>query len=162
MNFVGIAKILTLLTLTNGSPLIAKRIFGNNLCRPVDGGRKFIDGRPIFGSSKTIRGLLISIAAATVVAPRLGLKLSVGLLAATAAMAGDLFSSFSKRRLNLAPSSRATGLDQIPESLLPLLACRNALGLTNLDIMVALTSFVVGEVVLSRLLFAVDLRDRPY
>ncbi len=162
MNFVGIGKILTLLTLINGSPIIAKRIFGNNLCRPVDGGRKFIDERAIFGSSKTIRGLLISITAATMVAPRLGLKRSVGLLAGTAAMVGDLFSSFSKRRLGLAPSSKATGLDQIPELLLPLLACRKALRLTNLDIMVALTSFVVGEVVLSRLLFAVDLRDRPY
>jgi CDP-2,3-bis-(O-geranylgeranyl)-sn-glycerol synthase len=162
MNFAEIARILALLTLANGSPVVAKRIFGNNLCRPVDSERKFIDGRPIFGSSKTIRGLLISIAAATVAAPLLGLKVSVGLLTGTAAMVGDLFSSFSKRRLSLASSSKATGLDQIPEALLPLLACRKALGLTNLEIMFALTSFVVGEVVLSRLLFAVDLRDRPY
>ena len=78
------------------------------------------------------------------------------------AMLGDLFSSFVKRRLNLSPGSRATGLDQIPESLFPLLACRNLLSLTIADIGVCVAIFFVGEVLLSRLLFAVRLRDRPY
>jgi CDP-archaeol synthase len=53
---------------------------------------------------------------------------------AATAMAGDLLSSFVKRRFGLAPSSKATGLDQIPEALFPLLACRSALSLTALDI----------------------------
>lgn len=162
MHYVPIAQILILLTLANGSPVVAKRIFGDRLSQPVDGGRKFIDGRPIFGSSKTIRGVVIAIISATAATPILGFEFSVGLLAGAAAMVGDLFSSFIKRRLSLAPSSKATGLDQIPESLLPLLACRKALGLTGLDIMVALISFVVGEILLSRLLFALNLRDRPY
>ena len=77
-------------------------------------------------------------------------------------MAGDLFSSFCKRRLGLPPSSRASGLDQIPESLLPLLACRDLLGLAAADIAACVVLFVVGEVVLSRVLFALRLRDRPY
>jgi hypothetical protein len=77
-------------------------------------------------------------------------------------MAGDLFSSFCKRRLGLPSSSRASGLDQIPESLLPLLACRDLLGLTAADIAVCVVMFVAGEVVLSRLLYAFRLRDRPY
>ena len=38
--------------------------------------------------------------------------------------AGDLFSSFVKRRLDLASSSMAIGLDHIPESFFPLLASR--------------------------------------
>ena len=78
------------------------------------------------------------------------------------AMAGGLFSSFCKRRLGLPSSSRASGLDQIPESLFPLLACRNLLGLAPADIVLCLLMFFVGEVVLSRLLFAFRLRDRPY
>ena len=41
--------------------------------------------------------------------------LGIGLLVAATAMAGDLLSSFLKRRLALAPSSQAIGLDQIPE-----------------------------------------------
>src|SRR6478736_778738 len=52
----------------------------------------------------------------------------------TFAMAGDLFSSFVKRRLHLASSSMAIGLDHIPESLFPLLASRWLLPLNILDI----------------------------
>jgi CDP-2,3-bis-(O-geranylgeranyl)-sn-glycerol synthase len=77
-------------------------------------------------------------------------------------MAGDLVSSFVKRRLDLAPSSRATGLDQIPESLFPLLACRAALALSVLDIAIGVATFFVGEVVLSLLLYKAHIRDRPY
>ena len=64
-------------------------------------------------------------------------------------MAGDLFSSLMKRRLNCAPSSRATGLDQIPESPFTLLACRGALALSVLDISICVPIFFTGEVVRS-------------
>jgi CDP-2,3-bis-(O-geranylgeranyl)-sn-glycerol synthase len=77
-------------------------------------------------------------------------------------MAGDLFSSFVKRRLNLAASSRATGLDQIPESLFPLLVCRGALSLSLLDIAIGVAIFFAGEVMLSVLLYRAHIRDRPY
>jgi CDP-archaeol synthase len=77
-------------------------------------------------------------------------------------MAGDLLSSFVKRRLHLPPSSRASGLDQVPEALFPLLACRNLLSLAAADIAVRVVMFFVGEVVLSRLLYALNLRERPY
>jgi CDP-2,3-bis-(O-geranylgeranyl)-sn-glycerol synthase len=77
-------------------------------------------------------------------------------------MAGDLLSSFVKRRLHLPPSSRASGLDQVPEALFPLLACRNLLSLAAADIAVCVVMFFVGEVVLSRLLYALNLRERPY
>ncbi len=77
-------------------------------------------------------------------------------------MAGDLLSSFLKRRLNLPPSSKATGLDQIPESLIPLLACREVVDLSAADIAVAVGVFFVGEIVLSRLFYALKLRERPY
>jgi hypothetical protein len=63
-------------------------------------------------------------------------------------MIGDLFSSFCKRRFGLPSSSRARGLDQIPEALLPLLACRDLLILTGGDIVLCVVVFVVGEVVL--------------
>jgi len=78
------------------------------------------------------------------------------------AMVGDLLSSFLKRRLKLPPSSRATGLDQIPECLFPALACRSMLGLTVLDITSVVVIFFVSEMVLSRLLFKWHVRDRPF
>ena len=77
-------------------------------------------------------------------------------------MAGDLFSSFLKRRLKLSSASRATGLDQVPESLFPLLACRDLLSLTAVDITVTVVIFFIGTVLVSRLLYKFHLRDRPY
>jgi CDP-2,3-bis-(O-geranylgeranyl)-sn-glycerol synthase len=78
------------------------------------------------------------------------------------AMAGDLLSSFVKRRLGLAPSSQAIGLDQIPESLFPLLAACLLLPLTALDVAVATMLFFAGGLLLSRLLYKWHVRDRPY
>jgi CDP-2,3-bis-(O-geranylgeranyl)-sn-glycerol synthase len=79
-----------------------------------------------------------------------------------AAMAGDTLSSFMKRRMGLASSSRASGLDQIPESLLPALACRSLLGLSAADIVAVVALFLIGEVVLALLLFRMRIRDEPY
>jgi len=162
MQYFTVLQFLILLTLANGSPVIAKWIFGNHCSWSLDGNIKFVDGRPLFGASKTIRGILISIFMTSVCAPLLGLTLTIGFLVATTAMIGDLFSSFLKRRLDLPPSSKSVGLDQIPESLLPLLVCRQALALTVLDIVVATAIFFVGEVVISRVLFRLHVRDRPY
>jgi hypothetical protein len=75
---------------------------------------------------------------------------------------GDLFSSFLKRPLRLIESSRVIGLDQVPESLFPLLACRSALSLRVLDIAVAVVTFFIGEILVSRVLYKFHLRDRPY
>jgi hypothetical protein len=157
-----IAQMLILLALANGTPVFAKKIFGERLSRPVDGGLRFFDGRPLFGASKTIRGALLAILVTTAGAPLIGLDWRIGALVGTLAMVGDLVSSFIKRRLAMASSSQASGLDQIPESLLPLLACRGALALSYLDMLVVLVLFFVGEVLLSRLLFKFGLRDRPY
>jgi CDP-diglyceride synthetase len=162
MQYLIILKLLILLTLANGTPVVAKRILGNRLAFPLDGNLKFIDGRPLLGSSKTVRGIVVAIAATTASAPLLGLDLRIGLAVGVTAMAGDLLSSFLKRRLGLLPSSKATGLDQIPESLFPLLACQQALSLTVLDIVAGVALFFVGELLLSRVLFKFHLRDRPY
>jgi CDP-archaeol synthase len=134
MHYVALAQLLILLALANGSPVIAKRIFGETYALPIDGNARFVDGRPVLGRSKTIRGVLASLLATALGAPLLGLHFGIGLIVAATAMAGDLLSSFVKRRFGLAPSSKATGLDQIPEALFPLLACRSALSLTALDI----------------------------
>lgn len=162
MDYRAVAQLLILLLLANGSPVIAKRVLGETFARPLDNHAGFIDGRPLFGASKTIRGIVVSLLVTTLGAPLLGLEFRIGLLVAATAMAGDLLSSFLKRRLDLAPSSRATGLDQIPESLFPLLACRSALSLTVMDIAAGCAIFFVGEVLLSYLFFRLRLRDRPY
>jgi hypothetical protein len=77
-------------------------------------------------------------------------------------MAGDGVSSFIKRPFGLEPSSMMLGLDQIPESLFPPVACSAYLPLGTLDIAVIVLVFSVGEQAMSRLFFAAGLRDRPY
>jgi CDP-2,3-bis-(O-geranylgeranyl)-sn-glycerol synthase len=162
MHPVVILQLVILLMLANGTPVIAKKMLGLHYSYPLDGNLTFADGRPVFGPSKTIRGVVLAVLITTASAPFLGLDWRIGLWVGSFAMAGDLFSSFCKRRLGLPSSSRASGLDQIPESLLPLLACRDLLALTAADIVVCVVIFVIGEVVLSRLLYAFRLRDRPY
>ena len=162
MHYVALGKLIILLSLANGSPIIAKWILGETYAKPIDGNAQFADGRPLFGPSKTIRGVVVSLLVTAMAAPLLGPPIWIGLLVAAAAMAGDLLSSFLKRRLGLAASSKATGLDQIPESLFPLIACRSTLSLTAVDIMAGCIVFFVAEVLLSHLFFRLRLRDRPY
>jgi CDP-diglyceride synthetase len=162
MQPLHILQLLILLTLANGTPIVAKKIFGPRFARPLDAGIMFFDGRPVFGHSKTVRGILASIFITTISAPLVGMSPTIGVIIASTAMAGDLFSSFVKRRLNFPPSSQAIGLDQVPESLFPMLACRDALSLTIADIALGAGIFFVGELILSRLLYHVHLRDRPY
>jgi CDP-2,3-bis-(O-geranylgeranyl)-sn-glycerol synthase len=146
----------------NGAPVLAKKAFGSHASWPLDFGLLFIDGRPIFGPSKTIRGIAFSIAASSAAAPFLGLPWRIGALGGAAAMAGDLASSFIKRRMNLPSQSMAIGLDQVPEAVLPLIACGEALGLDGLGIAATTALFCVGELALSRVLYALNIREKPY
>jgi CDP-2,3-bis-(O-geranylgeranyl)-sn-glycerol synthase len=162
MHISAILQSMVLLTLANGTPVVAKKIFGDCFSLPLDFGVTFFDRRPVFGPSKTFRGIVVAVLATGACAPLIGLDPMIGATVAGAAMAGDLLSSFVKRRLNLPSSSQALGIDQIPESLIPMLACRDALALTAVDIALGVVIFFVGELLLSRLLFRAHLRDEPY
>jgi CDP-diglyceride synthetase len=159
---VLIVQLLVLLALANGAPVIAKKLFKTTFAAPVDQGITLADGKPLFGRSKTLRGVALSLAVTTLGAPCTGLSPLVGLAIAAMAMAGDLFSSFLKRRLGLASGSMALGLDQIPESLLPAIAARWFLPVTVLDITFVTVLFFAFELLASRALFALNIRDRPY
>ena len=157
-----ILQLVVLLALANGTPVVIHKVLGRRWSLPVDGGVTFVDGQPLLGASKTVRGILFSVLVTAASAPLLGLDWKVGLAIGSGAMAGDLFSSFLKRRMQLLPSSKATGLDQIPESLFPLLICRHTLSLTLIDIAVVVAVFFFGEVLLSILFYKLHLRERPY
>jgi CDP-2,3-bis-(O-geranylgeranyl)-sn-glycerol synthase len=150
------------MTLANGAPVIAKRIFGQRYVYPMDANVRFYDGRRLFGSSKTVRGVACALIVTALAAPLVGLSVQLGLVIAAAAMAGDLLSSFTKRRLGLPASSRAIPIDQVPESLFPLLACYSPLGLSIADVVAGVLIFLIGGILLSRVLFRLRVRDRPY
>ena len=162
MQLTNDIQLLILIAAANTAPLVAKFLLGDRCAYRIDNGAVMRDGQPVFGASKTIRGASSAILATTVLAPLLGFAVSFGLLIGASAMVGDLCSSFVKRRLGLEASSRVTGLDQIPESLLPILAGWRILSLTAGDVVAITAIFFVGEVVLSKALFRLHLRDRPY
>ncbi len=157
-----ILKLVVLLAIANGTPIIADRLLGRSLAYPLDGRTNFIDGRALLGPSKTIRGVLVAVLASSACAPLFGIAWTTGFLIGLAAMAGDLASSFVKRRLGRPSSSRALGLDQIPESLFPALACKGLLALTAMDVILVVALFCVGELALNYLLFKLHLRKEPY
>lgn len=114
-------KILCFLFWGNLLPPLASLALGDRLARPLDHGAIWFDGRPLFGPHKTIRGILTSLIGSTLAFPLLGVPWQTATCAATLLMAGDLLSSFIKRRLRFASGESVFGLDQIFEALLPAL-----------------------------------------
>ena len=155
-------KLLLILIIANGAPIAARLILGNKFEYPVDFGLKFADGKRLLGTSKTWRGLLFAIVIAIIGAVILSLPIKVGLIMGCWTMLGDLFSSFIKRRLGLSPSGMALGLDQIPESLFPLVAVSTIFGLEWWRVLSLVLLFIVIELSLSRVLFKLNIRRRPY
>jgi len=97
--------------------------------RPIDAGKKFTDGRPIFGAGKTVQGFLAGLVAGTFVgllqgiaAGTLSRYLALGFLLALGALLGDLLGSFIKRRLGIKRGGLAPGLDQLSFVVVALLA----------------------------------------
>jgi len=102
-------------------------IFGGGLA--IDMGKKLLDGKPIFGSHKTIRGFIAGLVAGvltsviqTVVLQSISLSdfvlpfqfnIIIGSMIALGALLGDLFHSFIKRRMGLAEGSPFPVADQL-------------------------------------------------
>ena len=60
------------------------------------------------------------------------------------------------------PSSQSFGLDQIPESLLPLLSMKGLLAIPWTAVAGVTLAFVLLETPLTRATHGLGLRDRPY
>ncbi len=155
-------KLLLLLLVANGAPIIAYDLLKQRWTYPVDGYLRLPDGRRLLGSSCTLRGWLTAAAVTSAAAVLLGLPAATGLLIALLAMAGDSLSSFVKRRLRQPCGSMAPGLDQIPEALLPLLGVRRQFDLQALEIFLLVAGFIVLELLLSRILYEFRWRKHPY
>lgn len=121
-----------------------------------------MDGRPWFGRSKTLRGVVVAVLTTSVVAPLIEVPVAMGALIGVFAMLGDLLASFIKRRAGLPVSSRATGLDQIPESLLPALVVVRQFDLSLAEVAGIVAVFFVLDVAVSPILHWLGLRHRPY
>jgi CDP-2,3-bis-(O-geranylgeranyl)-sn-glycerol synthase len=161
MQYAVMGQILGLLLVANGAPIIARNLLGDRGNWPLDFGWVFFDHRPVLGPSKTIRGLVAATGASGCAALLFGYDFAVGAYVGLLAMLGDLLSSFLKRRLNIASSDSAFGLDQGLEALVPLLVMQEQWALRLLDILALLAAFFIVDVALSRLLYKLRIRQRP-
>lgn len=162
MNLADDAILLLLIFAANSAPILASHLIPGRCAAALDGNRQWRDGHAIFGASKTWRGLISGIALPTLLAILVGWRPEHGLLIGALAMIGDLCSSFVKRRLTMPAEARATGLDQIPESLFPTLAATTFLALSWKEVIVIPLAFMIIEIAVSPVLFRLKLRRKPY
>lgn len=158
-------KLLFFLWSVNFAPPLTAHILEEKWNRPLDGFWNFPDGRPLFGSHKTIRGVLAGISTGLLVGLLLGFPWWTGLGAGALSMAGDLYSSFLKRRLALVSGDVVPGLDQFPEGLFPFLILAPYFSLSFLYVVVCVSTFATaayyGSVFLNRILLGMPFKSYP-
>ncbi|NWG11661.1 CDP-2,3-bis-(O-geranylgeranyl)-sn-glycerol synthase [Candidatus Bathyarchaeota archaeon] len=95
----------------NAIPVVAG---GDN---PLDLGKKFFDGQPIFGKNKTFRGFFSGLVVGTAVGLAesmiFGYPFLFGFILSLGALLGDLAGAFIKRRLELSPGNMLPIVDQL-------------------------------------------------
>jgi len=155
-------ELFVMLVLANGAPVVAAALLKKRWSAPVDGGRLWRDGRPILGNSKTWRGVVSGALACALFALMTGLGVVFGFLFGLLGLAGDMLSSFIKRRLGLASSARALGLDQIPEALLPMLLAMWWLPVSLWVVLVVVVLFTLSNIYGSPLLYRLGIRRQPH
>ncbi len=156
-----IGRCLFLLIVANSAPIITRNLLGKRGNWPVDGGIVYRDRRPLFGPTKTMRGMLASVCATGLAALLVNTDFVAGALFGLCSMLGDLGSSFIKRRLGVESSASVLGLDQGLEALCPILEFRVRFDLQVADILAISTAFFVLDLVLSPLLYRLNIRNRP-
>jgi CDP-diglyceride synthetase len=157
-----IFQALVLLIAANGAPVISGKVLANRFARPIDNGLCLSDGYRLFGNSKTWRGFFSAVIFTTLMAILFGLQPITGVLFGMLTMIGDLLTSFIKRRRGNVESSRARGLDAVPESLLPLCLLKDSLALNLIDIALIAGLFFLIEEFVSPVLFRLHIRNQPY
>lgn len=76
--------------------------------------------------------------------------MGTGLVFSLAVLVGDSLTSFIKRRLGLASGGQAPGLDQVLESLLPLLVVQHRFGLALSGILGVVMTFIILDLIFWR------------
>lgn len=157
-----IIQALALLVAANGAPVLVNKVLGKRWAWPVDKRLKLSDGHRLFGNTKTWCGLFSAVCFTTAAAILCGIEPLIGVLFGVLAMTGDLLTSFIKRRLGHVESSRARGLDTIPESLLPIWLLKEPLALNLIDIALIVGIFFLIEEFVSPVLYRLHIRKQPY
>jgi CDP-2,3-bis-(O-geranylgeranyl)-sn-glycerol synthase len=135
---------------------------------PIDRGRKFVDGRRIFGANKTVRGfafgLLLGSAAglAEAILFRNYLLAPAGVLASLGALLGDLFGAFLKRRLDIPPGHPLPVVDQLDFILGALVLISPLLKITTGAVFILVIATVPIHLLSNALAYVLRLKKRPW
>ena len=146
-------QLLMLIIIANGAPVLARLLLGSKFNAALDGGVVLADNSPLFGTSKTWRGVFAALLVTTVCALIFDYSAEIGIQIAIFAVFGDLLSSFIKRRLSLLPSSKVPLLDQIPESLFPALMMMDFFDLQLFAVAILVTSFTIIDLIVTYYLY---------
>ncbi|WDP92049.1 MAG: CDP-archaeol synthase [Desulfobacter sp.] len=136
-------KILALLWAANFVPVFLAYIYEEEWNAPVDMGLRFTDKKPLLGPHKTIRGFSGGIAAGTLVGWGLGLPFLAAAGASALSMGGDLFTSFVKRRLDMASGANFPVMDQVFEGAFPFIILVPAFSLSLVHTVILVVAFTI-------------------
>jgi CDP-archaeol synthase len=145
------ARALLLLVAANATPLALARLFGSRGDVPLDLGCTLRDGRRLFGNHKTWRGFAGGTVACAFVAHLLSLGWQLGAAFGAVSLLGDATSSSLKRRFNLASGTEVPLVDQLPETVFPLVLFAAPLDLDLGGIALATTLFAVLDILAARI-----------
>ncbi len=154
--------LLIFLGIANTMPIVARHIFKNRFSAPIDFNKSFFDKKPILGTHKTWRGLLVAVVITSITSGFCGYGFKLGAMVGFYSMTGDLMASFIKRRLNLESGAKFTGVDQGIEAFFPVFMLKDDLSLSWLDCFFVTLVFTVVEITLSPFLYKIGFRRNPY
>jgi hypothetical protein len=140
-----------LLIAANAVPVIVGKLALERGALSLDFGHVMPDGERLFGSHKTWRGLFSGILACVLLAAYLDLPIELGAGFAAVSLAADAWSSAAKRRLHLRPGTEMLWLDQLAETLVPLLVFAEPLRLGLGEIVVVTAAFVALDTATAQL-----------
>ena len=129
--------------------------------KPLDLGKKFMDGKRLLGDGKTFRGTIGGIFFGGAVGFLL-CGLGGGLTLASGSILGDIFASFLKRRLKLERGEPAPLLDQLDFYLFASLFFSIVYDLKIEVFLAGLIVTPISHLIGNLLAYSLKIKDRPY
>ena len=160
-NLIIYIKITFLLWSINLAPVLLAFFFEEKWNTPVDRGIFFFDGKPFLGSHKTIRGVAGGIMAGLFFGFLATIPLGTAVLTGIMSMAGDMLTSFIKRRLKIGEGKDFPVVDQLFEGLFPFIVLVPAFSLSFVWSFSLITFFIITAYLGSQFLTHV-LRAKPF
>jgi len=135
---------------------------------PLDFGKNFSDGRPIFGKNKTFRGFFVGLTVGTGVglaeSAVFNYPIMFGLLLSLGALFGDLAGAFLKRRLGISPGGLLPIVDQV-DFILGAIVFSLPLFLHTLSWQLAITVLIISppiHLLTNFVAYKLGLKDNPW